>query len=196
MAKKKVLAVDIDEVLAHHNQALVDHYNELYGTNHTVDGYMEDWAIWWDVDYDEAERRAAVFHKSKQYVDMQPVKGAVEALAELEKQYKLIIVTGRSRERAEYTHEWLDRHFPKVFHDAHFIGLWHEGRGKTKAEVCIKIGADILIDDSVDQAIACANAGIRVLLFGNYSWNQADELPEPIERVMNWQEVLNKLLTK
>lgn len=34
------------------------------------------------------------------------------------------------------------------------------------------IGASMLIDDSLDNALDCARAGIPCLLFGEYEWNR------------------------
>lgn len=56
----------------------------------------------------------------------------------------------------------------------------------TKADVCIRIGAKLLIDDSLENAVACAEHispsgdGVvpPVLLFGDYQWNKRLSLPE------------------
>lgn len=56
----------------------------------------------------------------------------------------------------------------------------------TKAEVGIRIGAKLLIDDSLENAVACAEYvspsgdgdAPPVLLFGDYQWNKRLSLPE------------------
>ena len=48
---KKVIAVDIDDVLAESARNLVEYSNKSWGTNITVDDYDEDWAKLWQVDY-------------------------------------------------------------------------------------------------------------------------------------------------
>lgn len=39
-------------------------------------------------------------------------------------------------------------------------------------QVCQRVGALLLIDDSAENCLACGKAGIDVLLFGNYRWNK------------------------
>ena len=43
-------------------------------------------------------------------------------------------------------------------------------------QVCHNIGAQLLIDDSVENALACAGANppVSVLLFGDYQWNKRE----------------------
>ena len=46
----------------------------------------------------------------------------------------------------------------------------------TITQVCHTLGAKLLIDDSVENALACAKADppITVLLFGDYQWNKRE----------------------
>lgn len=38
-------------------------------------------------------------------------------------------------------------------------------------------------------AVAVAESNIQALLFGDYLWNKADNLPKNVSRVKNWQDV-------
>lgn len=192
MTKRKTIAVDIDEVLILHNAALARLHNKLFETEHTVDDYHDDWPALWGVDREEAERRADIWRESKEWIDRheQVIEGALEGLTKLKEHYNLVIVTGRSKNVAEFTEKWLEETFPDVFSEVHFIGIWEEGKGRTKAEICKQIQASYIIEDSMEQARKCAQIGVETLLFGDYNWNQIKELPKNITRVADWKAVL------
>jgi hypothetical protein len=139
------------------------------------------------------------FYASGQMSQAQPVPGAregVEALRALG--YRLIIVTARAKHEHAESWAWVERWFPGCFDNMICTGQFanagksaldavagseaHEIATKlSKAEVCIDIGAKLLIDDSLENALACANYipldGVLaepppVLLFGSYEWNK------------------------
>lgn len=125
---------------------------------------------------------------------MLPVPGAkdgVEALRQLG--YRLVIVTARNKNVEHVSWQWVKRHFGDAFEYIICTGQFgvykdfhankeHEIATKSsKAEVCIDIGAKLLIDDSVENAMACVEyvtpSGAQgvppsVLLFGSYEWNK------------------------
>ncbi|MCA9332343.1 hypothetical protein KDA00_00540 [Candidatus Saccharibacteria bacterium] len=188
---RKIVAVDIDEVLIPHNAPLADLHNRLFGTSHTVDDYHDDWPLLWSVNREEAERRAEIWWNSEEWKQRheRPIDGSLAVLQDLQKKYDLVIVTGRSKRTAEFTEKWLEEYFPSIFSNVHFVGIWEEGLGKNKSEVCLNTGVSYLIEDSLEQAFACAEKGIEVLLFGDYNWNKHDSLGQKVVRVKDWQEV-------
>lgn len=66
---------------------------------------------------------------------------------------------------------------------------------KPKSVICRDVHAQLLIDDSLENALEVSKAGIPVLLFdlhGKYKWNQLEEgqqLPEKVTRVKSWKDV-------
>ena len=192
--KKPIVAVDIDEVLALHNAALAKHHNRIYGTNHTANDYDEDWKRVWNVDQAEVERRASIWHASEDYSELAPVSGALSALEQLKSAYELVVISGRAQKVEALSRRWLERHYTRIFSNIKFIELWGKDRTVTKAQVCKKLGVNVLVDDSLKQVLACAEVVDKVLLFGDYLWNQADQLPKNAMRVKNWGEVVRVLL--
>ncbi len=188
---KKVIAVDIDEVLVPHNAPLADLHNRLFGSNHTIDDYHDDWPSLWGVDRDEAEKRARIWWDSKEWKNRHkhPIQGSAGVLERLQKSYELVVITGRSKNTAKFTEKWLDEYFPSIFKKAHFVGIWEEGLGRNKAEVCRTAGVNYMIEDSLEQSFACAKAGVKVLLFGNYNWNQYYGSDANITKVNSWADV-------
>jgi uncharacterized HAD superfamily protein len=75
----------------------------------------------------------------------------------------------------------------------HLLGNQHDSlpdQWRPKSEVCRELGVSYLIDDNLTAVKQTSAFGIEVLLFGDYPWNQIDELPRGVTRVKNWQEVL------
>jgi uncharacterized HAD superfamily protein len=188
----KTIAVDIDEVLARHNTALAQFHNERYGTNHTENDYFTDhWSRVWGVTYEEAERRALEFHEAGAHALLESVSGALVALRQLkQRQYRLVAVTVRRRSTVESTKVWLNDNYPKIFDDVRFVHFWDEKDARTKADVCAELEADWLIDDSIKHVSQMAEMGRDGLLFGNYTWNQADVLPKGVQRMKDWPSVV------
>lgn len=194
MKNRQLIAVDIDEVLAHHNEALAAWHNEQYGTSHMADAYFTDyWSKVWGVSPEEAEARAVAFHLSGAHAQLQPIQGALSALQKLSTSYDLAVITVRRRQVIDDTRIWIDLHYPKVFKDVHFLHFWDKNENTTKAQLCQSIGASYLIDDSVKHCTQAAEAGVDALLFGEYTWNQAESLPAHVRRVATWEEALKAL---
>jgi 5' nucleotidase, deoxy (Pyrimidine), cytosolic type C protein (NT5C). len=189
------LAIDIDEVLAQHNRGLAEWHNEVYGTNHTAEDYFTDyWSKVWSVSPDEADRRALAFHASRAHSRFHPVPGAADALKKLSERYDLHIITVRRESIISDTREWVERHFPNIFDEMHFLHHWDKNDATSKAELCKRIRAVCLIDDSLRHCSLAARAGQSAILFGDYTWNRAQVLPSGVRRAKDWNEVVGMLL--
>ncbi len=185
----KTVAVDIDNVLAKHAEALMAFYSSISGLNLTAENYSEDWR--WIGERDDIYDVGKKFVASGVHAQMEVIPGSLEALQILKQNFKLVIITARKKEVMDMTLVWAEKHFPNIFDGVHFAQVWEEGQQKiTKADLCRQVDASFLIDDSLEHCTLVAAAGIETLLFGNYKWNQATDLPERVTRVNNWQEVL------
>lgn len=80
------------------------------------------------------------------------------------------------------------KQFSDVFQSVVFTSM-RDGK-RSKVDVCRELCVSILIEDHLGHALPVAKAGIEVLLFGDYSWNQADSLPVNVHRVKDWAAVL------
>jgi uncharacterized HAD superfamily protein len=192
MSEKPIIAVDIDEVLMPHFQDLINYYNRLYGTRLTLaDNHPKDTKGWGTDSREEAIKRVQKFFETDEFKNSQPFEEAMESIKKLAERFTLVIVTSRDGIIEETTRNWLDKHFPQLFHDAHFTGLYSlDGGAKSKAGVAKEIKADYMIDDSFDHISQAAEHGIKGLLFGEYPWNNYQELPNNVVRVKDWHEVL------
>jgi uncharacterized HAD superfamily protein len=117
-------------------------------------------------------------------------------LQRLAKKFDLVVVTSRREMLKPETDAWMERHFPGIFKELHYAGMWDDATdipkalAHTKAELCREIGADYLIDDQPKHCIGAAEAGLRCILFGDYRWNKGDQkLPQGITRARHWDDV-------
>ncbi len=193
--KKATIAIDIDDVLADNAAGFVAFSNAQWGTNLRPEDYDEHWAMLWQVDHAEVERRANHLHESGILNTYRHNDAALPVLKRLSLNYNLIIVTSRRLQVRADTTAWIHKHYPGIFTDEtiHFAGIWDtiddQSIHRTKADVIDALGADYLIDDQLKHCQAVAAAGKTAILFGDYTWNQADTLPERIIRLHDWAAV-------
>jgi predicted amidohydrolase/5'(3')-deoxyribonucleotidase len=178
MATKEIIAVDIDEVLAFFMPNLVNFHNAAYSTEFTVDSFRSyDFHKIWGGTIADANVKMDEFFESTHFKDnMIPIPHALEALNELKKDYDLHIVTARLNKLEDITRAWIGKHYPNIFHEIHFGNHYaSSGKSRSKPEMCKAINAKLLIDDSLTYATQCIREGIKVILFGNYAWNQVPD---------------------
>jgi 5'(3')-deoxyribonucleotidase len=189
---KPIIAVDIDEVLSPLHDLFFAHHNEKYGTNYPIRDHKGGYYI---TEYSHDSHEVAM-EKIKKYVTsaefstVNPLEGAIGVIEELSSKFDLAIVTSRQDFYVETTHAWLDKHFKGKFKHI-FFTEYISGQGVRipKSVFCHRIGATYMIDDNLEHSLDCAEAGIKVLLFGDYPWNKTDRLPKNMTRVRNWQAV-------
>jgi uncharacterized HAD superfamily protein len=199
MKQRKTIAIDIDDVLSRSAEGFIAFTNKQWGHSLTPDDYQEEWALVWGVELEEAIRRSIVYHASGVVGDYLPHEAAMPVLKRLAKHYDLVVVTSRRQVLRPETDAWIERHFPGIFKELHYAGIWDDYSDKqrltaaikqTKAEVCRELGADYLIDDQIKHCIGAAEAGIPAILFGNYKWNREPKvLPKQVVRAHHWDEV-------
>lgn len=196
MKIRKTIAIDLDEVLSAQTEAIRLFINKRYNLDLTPEDYLISapyWRYWekvWGVSEEEGARRVQEFINSGGFKGQKPVKGALQAINRLKKNFNLVIVTSRKDKHAEDTHLWLEEHFPNVFNDIRFSSVWGNKASVAKAKICRQLGANYLIDDNLEHCTLVADEGLIALLFGNYGWSKAKKLPKRVVRVKNWQEVL------
>lgn len=194
---KQTIAIDLDDVLVNSSPEIIRYYNQTYGTAVTLaDFYADDFSGAWQCpDRHTVSRRVNTYLDTPGYLELKPTIAAVEVLHKLKAVYNLVIVTGRPSFVEDITLQWLSKHLPDLFGDVVFSNFYGSDDVKRdKGEICTDLGASILIDDHLGHAKNAASHGVSVLLFGDFPWNRADELPENITRVANWRGVEQKLL--
>lgn len=193
--KKPVIAIDVDDVLAHSVEAFRLKVNAMVGANlapehFRVPGeyhhYLDTVLQTNGVDYAPIKDNlfVSMIH-DQSHIPPQP--GAVQALKHLARRYDFVVVTARDTEWEPATHVWLRQHFPGVFREVHFAGHRHDPAGKTKGDMCVDAGADYLVDDNPEHVMSAQDRGVTAILFGEYGWHV--NVPEDMVRCKTWQDV-------
>lgn len=188
--KKKSIAFDVDDVLASHVESFVVFSNETYGTNLTMEDYSDDWPKLWGVAGDEVNKRALEFQTIQRIAAFTVKDDAQMALEQLKTKYDLYVITARRQHLVDTSIDWINRHFPNVFKEIHFVPMWEPNNKITKSDICKKIGADYLVDDLPRHCNIAADAGIKAILFGNYAWNRNEKIVDNVTRCKDWNKLL------
>jgi 5'(3')-deoxyribonucleotidase len=186
--RRLVIAIDCDDVLMATTPYFVDAYNAKYGTSVKIETSHIDGEEVWGVDREVQFQRLDELTKTAEYFNITPTAEEVAVLNELSESHSLHLVTARKPEELELTQTILNRDLPGIFTSFDFVG-WTGSKG----EVCERIGAHVLIDDSVRNLVDAFQHGMPIeglVLFGDYLWNQ--EIPDfltGVKRCPNWNEV-------
>lgn len=189
--QRPVIACDFDDVLMHFYAGFVPYHNALHGSNvQYEDIFTYDMTVIWKCDDPTIVQRVTDFVHSPFHADVMPIPGSVEAILHLRNNYTLDIVTSRSEAFRECTHLWAKNAFADSFRDLHFTNGFGAKEGtlkRHKSEVCMEIGASVLIEDALKHAHDVAEKGIPVLL-PDRPWNRS-ETPPGVTRVRSWDEI-------
>jgi len=189
---KPIIAIDIDDVLVDSATATLAAYNAAWGTTATLADYYTkpDPLVWRTDNMQEVVERVHVYQASPAFFELLPIQEAIAGMRQLAKHYELHAVTGRWDLIMEPTQLWLDQHFPETFASLTSVNFFHSDKSRSKGDICLELGASYLIDDHLKHCVSVADAGLEAVLFGNYPWNAADELPAGITRCDSWTDVL------
>ncbi|KAJ7042672.1 hypothetical protein C8F04DRAFT_1076720 [Mycena alexandri] len=179
-----VIAVDLDDVLSSTNSVVAKWHNDNFGTQMDLSQFYY-YYCWKNPGWgtpDETFKKFKDFYDTDTIFRAIPIPGAREGVQSLKDMgYKLVIVTARTADLADASWEWVEKYFPGVFTNLIFTGQFahklHHNEvltNLTKSQVCADLKAQLLIDDSAENAIQCSTAisPTRVLLFGDYEWNK------------------------
>lgn len=180
---------DIDDVTVEFMPFLLDFYNSEYNGNLRLEDVFSFklWEIGIGNTKEETIKIVYDFYSSKFYDRMPFVNGARKGILKIGEKNEVFFVSARYSIVRDKTRRFLIEQFPKsqVFYSGSYIDL-----GKTKAEICLENGIEVMVEDEPGNALECNQAGVRTLLL-NKPWNQG--LNEKIERVYNWSEILEKI---
>lgn len=196
---KQVIAIDIDDVLFANGERLINAYNLRFGTNIIEQASIKDGILKGtleiledatqlnrDIIIDQVESVLA----SPEFHDISPLDESVAILNYLHKKYKLIAVSARPGIMEHQTITWLQQHYPGLFDSVYVLGArWGHGIHIDKTKLFKEQNASFVIDDLLHTVLRAQEQGIKGIVFGDYSWNQADNLPAGVTRCKDWQAV-------
>ena len=188
------IGVDLDGVLGQTIPAVIEYHNTIHGTNLTLEQFHSNnyWEVWGGT-REEAIQEVHNFYETPYFKNIKPVIGARESLKTLKKNNELFIVTSRQNKIIPETKEWVEKYFPNIFSEMYFTNHFTQnGDTKTKKEVCDSLNVDVLIEDVVEYAVECVTAKRKIFLL-DYPWNRDAVLPEGIQRVYSWEEIIEEI---
>ncbi len=198
--RRLTLAIDCDDVLVPTAQAIIDDYNERFGTKLGLEHMYQPATLdtWGTDDDDVAIERVNEFLRSDAHAAIIPDPMAVEAVHTLAKLHELHLVTGRASFLEPVTAGMLNTYFPDCFqtveHTNYIVASGNQMVRRSKGEVCRSLGAHALIDDHLQHGHSVLEAQLeRVIVFGDYPWNQQDELPTGMVRCVDWDAALREI---
>ena|SRR3989344_6564989 len=158
------IGIDFDDVVAEFTESLMDYYNKKYGKKVSKEEILIwDWGLYWGIPREEAIKRVNIFHETYKVEDIFPLEKAIDSLNEIMIKHKVIIITGRPVRFKHRVEEWLQHHLKRRL-EVIRAGEFHKGQAATKAEICKELGIEVLLEDSGETALDCANSEIKVLL--------------------------------
>lgn len=193
---REILAMDIDEVVFPFlDQFIVWHRQEYGALLKREDFLTYEFDTTLGISVEETVKRVHGFLEHEHtHTNVTPIDQADMAIHRLNERFEIHPVTARHPMFRKVTHEYLTEHFGDVFKEITLVG--HAATMdilRSKAEVCQELGAFALIDDSVSHVTGCVEVGIGGILFGNYPWNQTNDLRPDIVRCPDWPAVLEYL---
>ncbi|MEK6819503.1 MAG: hypothetical protein AABY10_06250, partial [Nanoarchaeota archaeon] len=182
------IGIDIDEVTADFFQPLLDYYNKKYGRNDKQEDF-EEWKWWpvWGISKEEAISRADEFHEVHTLEEVKPIEDSINSINELLESNEIFFITSRPLKFKNKAENWVLHHFGKPIKVIN-SGDFYKGQAATKAEICKELKIPVLIEDSGETAVDCAENGIKVLLFDK-PWNKKFS-HKNIIRVQGWKEAM------
>lgn len=195
---RKIIAVDIDDVMSHSAEWFVEYLNRTRGIALAIEDYQDDWTKMLSIELDEMRAMMRDIFTSGDFVrSAKPNIDALHVLQKLAKNYDIISVTSRSSLGLDDTRDWLDQNFPGIFADLHFLDMWNREKNGpdssmlhvSKGDICQELGAHYLIDDQPKHCNGAAECGVKTVLFGNYAWNRDAEIVDGVVRAKTWNDV-------
>jgi len=195
LPENKLIAIDIDEVLADNIVDIAKWHNKNYNISLNKKDFLtyRFWETWGGTREQAVKKYHNFMRERGEFIS--PVPGSEEGIKQLSRKNTLIAVTSRPLELQDLTIKWINKNFGKNIKEIHFGNSYSKNTDKEtkKSEILRKLGIKLLIDDQIRHAEDCANAGAKVLLI-DAPWNQGFENSEMIKRVFSWREVV-RLLT-
>jgi hypothetical protein len=178
---KEVVAVDADDVLFDHVGGHIKLCIEQgWSGPRSADDYSENWPNMWGVEERVARSRADIVY-AQAMRDFNPIDYAGVVLSRRADLFDFVVLTSRPILAREVTLAAIDRHYPGIFREVYFAGIWddtntpYEDRlGMTKGDACVRIGASQLVEDQPKHCLGAAEVGVISYLYGTNPWTVRD----------------------
>ncbi|MEI6732183.1 MAG: HAD hydrolase-like protein [archaeon] len=195
MQKPVRIGVDLDGTLADYQKVLVKFVNKKYQKDHKLSEIRRDdcYDILGKNFISRAIKLRGFYSASSSLRGIPPLEGASDVLKELKNRgYDINIVTSRFIGFSKNTRKWIEAYFgKKTFRRVIFSNILTSYSTKLKVRKYVRLGVEIVIEDSPHVARKCSKLGMRVFLI-DHPWNRGVSMPG-VTRVSGWNEVIKKI---
>lgn len=174
------LGIDIDGVIADSLQTWVRELNRQFGQQKTLPEII---SYQFDKVYNVTWKKMDRFFRTNQELlltNLAPVAEAKEYMELLKQTHELYLITARPNLYRNLTISWLREH--NIVYDELLMTDYGD-----KTTFCHSAQIALVVEDSLENALALANEGIGVILF-DAPYNQGT-LPDKVLRRKNWPDV-------
>ncbi|MCG9966485.1 hypothetical protein L9W92_00235 [Pelotomaculum terephthalicicum JT] len=181
------VGVDIDGVLADSLPLWVRELNRFFNKNKQVEE-VHLYDIIQTFNITPVELKAFIEQRGRFLMSAPcPVKDAAHYLSRIKKYHNIYIITARKEVYRRETQAWLQQ-YGMLYDELLLIGSYE------KDDTCLKIGLDVMVEDTLEVGLKLSAVGIPVILI-DAPYNRGD-LPELIHRRYSWLEIYKTLVTE
>ena len=173
-----IIACDVDNVLNNLQEAVINLFNERYGTNYTINDF-HDYNIENVLPVKEAIALKDMYSEKGIYDYVKPLSGSQECLQKLiNSGHKVYLVTDTIPKGYHEKVEWIHHFFPFI-NDAHIVAMKHKHLFK----------CDLMYEDNMKNLLAGVSYH-RVCMDQPWNRNSKDYV-YGIHRCSNWAEFMD-----
>jgi uncharacterized HAD superfamily protein len=185
------IGIDLDDVVFDFTNSFLKFYNEKSGKSikfEEVKSYY--FADIFNVPLNEVIGLIEEMADNGLVENLPLFRNTSNVISNLSKENEIFFITSRIVKKG--TIESLNKNFPEIKFNLIYTANCYSGlKGKTKTEICLERGVNLMIEDSLEYAKDLANNGIKTILLDR-PWN-VELNHENVIRVRDWDEVHNEI---
>jgi uncharacterized HAD superfamily protein len=193
--KRWVLGLDLDDTIVSFMDHFLSYLRDRHGLKtpssaREVTGY--DMCGWLEMTPFQVQQLLDDFQRDVG-MRLPLVDGAKPALTHLAQRWDMVAITARPSYISGITNALINYHLGDCIGQVIHVGL-EPGRSIAKWQVAHTLGIQVMVEDSLSQALEAAAHGIRIVLMDRgYGWNQSIRLPAGVVRVHSWGQAVRVL---
>jgi phosphoglycolate phosphatase-like HAD superfamily hydrolase len=186
-----VILFDMDDVLVDTVCSINKFHNDVYGTNFHYDDYKFFYlSKVWCCSGEEVMKKFDEYYNSIYFKNLVACNEAIRIVDQLhEKNIEMYVVTSRPKNIEVQTRDFLKKYYKNVFREIYFTDHCANLKEykRKKSDVCLELGADIMIDDCPDYIRDCAKV-VRRVLVPVKPWN-IEKFPSNVYHFKDWKKI-------
>ena len=175
----KKLGIDMDGVICDYQSYFIDDFNNRFGSKYTLKDWKDYYFVKPGFGLEEFLNTIKGHSQTGVWRNLNPINKSIETINRLSENNSIHIITHKIGKAKEDTIYWLNSR--NVTYDT--ISFTDK-----KARAGYVLELDVMIEDSIQNAVHMAGTGIMTLLY-NRPWNQEKIDNHLIQRVHSWSQI-------